>query len=83
VSSIDLRSLGLFRIGAGLLLIADWFRRWPELEVFYIATGLAPPTGGRLRLSLLGPLATLRRCSWPSPPGWRSTSASRWGTAPG
>jgi tetratricopeptide (TPR) repeat protein/predicted DCC family thiol-disulfide oxidoreductase YuxK len=40
--TIDRRSLGLFRIALGLLLIADWTARWPNLEAFYTSFGVLP-----------------------------------------
>src|SRR5260221_14776799 len=49
--TIDLRSLGLYRILLGLLLITDWLIRWPDLEAFYTSFGVVPvdaalPKGG-------------------------------------
>ena len=40
--TIDLRSLGLFRILLGWLLIRDWVGRWPNLEAFYTSFGMLP-----------------------------------------
>lgn len=40
---IDPRTLGLFRIIFALLLIHDWFTRWPNLEAFYTSFGVLPP----------------------------------------
>jgi predicted DCC family thiol-disulfide oxidoreductase YuxK len=39
---LDLRSLGLFRILMGLLLIVDWRLRWADLDAFYSETGVLP-----------------------------------------
>ena len=39
---IDLRSLGLFRIVFGALLIYDWCVRWPNIEAFYTSFGVLP-----------------------------------------
>ena len=40
--SIDLRSLGLFRILLAAVLLGDWFARWPNLAAFYTADGFLP-----------------------------------------
>ena len=39
---IDARSLGLFRIVMALVLIADLFRRWSVLRIFYSNEGVLP-----------------------------------------
>lgn len=39
---IDARSLGLFRIAMGLVLIADLFHRWDWIEAFYTNEGVLP-----------------------------------------
>ncbi len=41
---IDPRSLALFRILLGLILIADWFVRWRDIPAFYADTGIFPLT---------------------------------------
>jgi predicted DCC family thiol-disulfide oxidoreductase YuxK len=57
--SIDVRSLGLFRILFGLLLIYDWSIRWQNIEPFYTSFGLLPieaplpKAGGDFHFSLL------------------------------
>lgn len=57
--SIDLRSLGLFRIAIALVLIWDWLARWPHLEAFYTSFGVLPMeavwprVGGQFHYSLL------------------------------
>lgn len=40
--SVDPRSLGLFRILFGLVLLLDLARRWTELDVWYTNSGLLP-----------------------------------------
>ena len=40
--TIDARSLGLFRVGLGLLLLVDLARRLPDLRDFYTNSGLIP-----------------------------------------
>jgi hypothetical protein len=40
--SVDPRSLGLFRILFGLVLLSDLGRRWAELELWYTNSGLLP-----------------------------------------
>jgi hypothetical protein len=46
---LDLRSLGLFRILIGAVLLLDWLHRWPHIEAFYTAagvfSGVERPTG--------------------------------------
>ncbi len=39
---IDARSLGLFRIAMGLVLLGDLFRRWAWLRAFYSNDGVLP-----------------------------------------
>lgn len=39
---IDARSLGLFRISMGLVLIGDLFRRWKYVKEFYSNDGILP-----------------------------------------
>jgi predicted DCC family thiol-disulfide oxidoreductase YuxK len=39
---IDARSLGLFRIAMGLVLLGDWLVRWRWLESFYSNEGVLP-----------------------------------------
>jgi predicted DCC family thiol-disulfide oxidoreductase YuxK len=39
---LDYRSLAAFRILISLVLIADWFLRWPDLGVFYTSSGVFP-----------------------------------------
>jgi predicted DCC family thiol-disulfide oxidoreductase YuxK len=57
--AIDLRSLALFRILFGVLLIHDWFVRWPNIEAFYTSFGFLPieaplpKAGGDFHFSLL------------------------------
>lgn len=57
--TIDLRSLGLFRILLGCMLILDWSARWPSLEAFYTSSGFVPiesplpKAGGEFHFSLL------------------------------
>ncbi len=43
---IDPRNLGLFRILLGILLIVNWFVRWPDIPVFYADTGIFPISSG-------------------------------------
>jgi hypothetical protein len=40
--TVDPRSLGLFRIGFGLVLLADLFRRYEQLDFWYTNAGLLP-----------------------------------------
>ncbi len=40
--TVDPRSLGLFRIVLGLVLLSDLLRRWVELEYWYTNSGLLP-----------------------------------------
>lgn len=40
--TIDLRSLGLFRIVFGGVLLSDLARRWVDLQFFYVNTGILP-----------------------------------------
>ena len=40
--TIDPRSLGLFRIGFGLVLLSDLLRRWADLGIWYTNSGLLP-----------------------------------------
>lgn len=40
--SVDPRSLGVFRIGFGVVLLSDLLRRFAELEYWYTNTGLLP-----------------------------------------
>lgn len=62
---LDLRSLGLFRILLGALLIHDWVTRWPNLEAFYTAAGVLPLDGatstrlGEFHFSLFDHLSSL------------------------
>src|SRR5262245_17877183 len=42
--TIDLRSVGLFRILLGLVLVAHWVNRWRWLEVLYTPRGVLPAT---------------------------------------
>ena len=57
--TIDQRSLGLFRLLLGWLLIRDWIARWPNLEAFYTSFGALPieaplpKAGGIFHFSLL------------------------------
>ena len=57
---IDLRSLGVFRVLLGALLLGDCFERWPNIEAFYtsggVFAGLDRPTGP---LTLLESFRTL------------------------
>ncbi len=63
--TIDLRSLGLYRIAAGCLLIYDWLARWPSLEAFYTSFGVLPieaplpKAGGEFHFSLLDSATSL------------------------
>ncbi len=59
-ATIDHRSLGLFRIGLGLMLLVDLALRWPHALAFYSSQGILPDAGivgetGRWRLAF--PLA--------------------------
>ncbi len=51
--AVDSRSLGIFRIGLGCLLLFDLFRRIPDWGIWYSAHGLIPSTSeaSLLRLS--------------------------------
>ncbi|MEO7032606.1 MAG: hypothetical protein ABI548_02160 [Polyangiaceae bacterium] len=40
--TIDLRSLGLFRILFGAVLLSDLARRWVELQFWYVNSGILP-----------------------------------------
>ena len=40
--TLDLRSLGLYRILLGALLLHDACVRWVDLEAFYTARGVLP-----------------------------------------
>jgi predicted DCC family thiol-disulfide oxidoreductase YuxK len=40
--TIDARSLGLFRIGLGILMLVDLLRRLPHVATFYTNSGLLP-----------------------------------------
>jgi hypothetical protein len=40
--ALDLRSLALFRVGLGLILVADVVRRWRLVEPFYSDVGVIP-----------------------------------------
>jgi hypothetical protein len=40
--TVDPRSLGAFRIAFGLVLFSDLARRWSELDVWYVNSGLLP-----------------------------------------
>lgn len=40
--TVDARSLGLFRVLFGLVLLSDLLRRWVELSVWYTNSGLLP-----------------------------------------
>src|SRR5262245_32815361 len=40
--TVDLRSLALYRILLGLLLLYDTLARWPDLEAFYTSNGVLP-----------------------------------------
>jgi len=63
--TIDLRSLGLYRVLLAGLLIVDWFARWPDLEAFYTWFGVLPvdaplpKSGGDFHFSLLDGVTTL------------------------
>jgi hypothetical protein len=56
--TIDVRSLGLFRILFGVVLFADLGRRWVDLRVWYVNSGILPnhtllwrpPTGNMFSL---------------------------------
>lgn len=49
--TLDLRSLGLFRIGLGLLLLVDAIYRAFDLEAFYTDVGIRPRDSGLVSLS--------------------------------
>ncbi|HEX8706708.1 MAG TPA: HTTM domain-containing protein [Pyrinomonadaceae bacterium] len=49
--TIDLRSLALFRILIGSLLVMDWVYRWPYLEAFYTSFGVLPLDSNYLRFT--------------------------------
>lgn len=63
--TIDLRSLGVYRILLAGLLILDWGLRWPDLEVFYTSFGALPVesplprSGGDFHFCLLDGVASL------------------------
>jgi predicted DCC family thiol-disulfide oxidoreductase YuxK len=63
--TIDLRSLGLFRILLAGLLIFDWVMRWPNAEAFYTSFGVLPvetplpKAGGLWHFSLLDGVVSL------------------------
>jgi hypothetical protein len=63
--TVDLRSLALFRIFLGGLLIFDWFARWPDLEAFYTSFGVLPveaplpKSGGEFHFCLLDGVTSL------------------------
>jgi predicted DCC family thiol-disulfide oxidoreductase YuxK len=63
--TIDQRSLGLFRILLGSVLIFDWLSRWPHLEAFYTSFGFLPieaplpRAGGGAHFSLLDGFTSL------------------------
>jgi hypothetical protein len=63
--TIDLRSLGLYRILLAGLLICDWILRWPDLEAFYTSFGVLPveaplpKSGGEFHFCLLDGAASL------------------------
>ncbi|HKO49083.1 MAG TPA: hypothetical protein VJV79_15230 [Polyangiaceae bacterium] len=40
--SVDPRSLGVFRVVFGLVLLSDLARRWVELQIWYVNSGLLP-----------------------------------------
>ena len=40
--TVDTRSLGVFRIAFGLVLLSDLLRRWVELSFWYVNSGLLP-----------------------------------------
>jgi hypothetical protein len=44
---LDPRSLGLFRIAAGIFLLYWFAVQWPDLEAFYSEKGLLPATAAR------------------------------------
>jgi hypothetical protein len=56
---IDLRSLGLFRILFGCVLLHDWLARWPHLAAFYTADGILPREYRAFHFSLLDHATTL------------------------
>lgn len=49
--TLDLRSLGLFRVGLGLLLFVDALYRVVDVEAFWAATGIWPSDNGVVSLS--------------------------------
>jgi hypothetical protein len=63
--SIDLRSLGLYRVLTAALLICDWVLRWPDLEAFYTSFGVLPVeaplprSGGEFHFCLLDGVTSL------------------------
>lgn len=63
--TIDLRSLGLYRVLLAALLIFDWFTRWPDLEAFYTSSGVLPVeaplprSGGEFHFCLLDGVRSL------------------------
>ena len=48
--TLDLRSLGLFRVGLGLLLLVDALYRAVDAEAFYTDAGIRPRDGGLVSL---------------------------------
>ncbi len=40
--AVDLRSLALFRIGVGLVLVVDWLLRIPQIDQLYTDAGVLP-----------------------------------------
>jgi hypothetical protein len=40
--TVDTRTLGVFRIGFGLVLLLDLLRRWSEVSFWYVNSGLLP-----------------------------------------
>ena len=48
--TLDLRSLGLFRVGLGLLLFVDMVYRAVDVEAFYTDVGIRPLDSGIVRL---------------------------------
>ena len=63
--TIDLRSLGLFRLLLGTPLLYAWIDSWPYLATFYTSSGVMPidaplpHAGGRFHFSLLDGLTSL------------------------
>lgn len=63
--TLDLRSLALYRILLGGLLIWDLFSRWPDLEAFYTSFGALPveadlpKSGGEFHFCLLDGVTSL------------------------